>query len=142
MDSDCDVDQWTDSLSLPGGVTGSLMGQVPYGVLVFGSYEIYKQKLQKRYPNARPMGIFAMASLLGDLTGSLCLCPSEIIKQKMQAGMFRTEREAFRCIWKTKGLFGFYEGYTGGLVRDLPFRAAQLVCTHVLLGSSVAFMDT
>ena len=142
MDSDCDVDQWTDSLSLPGGVTGSLMGQVPYGVLVFGSYEIYKQKLQKRYPNARPMGIFAMASLLGDLTGSLCLCPSEIIKQKMQAGMFRTEREAFGYIWKTKGLFGFYEGYTGGLVRDLPFRAAQLVCTYVLLGSSVAFMDT
>jgi solute carrier family 25 (mitochondrial S-adenosylmethionine transporter), member 26 len=103
------------------------MGQVPYGVLVFGSYEIYKHKLQERFPNARPMGIFAMASLLGDLTGSLCLCPSEVIKQKMQAGLFRTEREAFSSIWKSKGPFGFYEGYTGGLVRDVPFRVVQLV---------------
>lgn len=107
------------------------MGQVPYGVLVFGSYEIYKQKLQKRFPNARPIGIFAMASLLGDLTGSLCLCPSEVIKQKLQAGLFRTETEAFLSIWKSRGLFGFYEGYTGALVRDIPFRVAQLVNVHV-----------
>ena len=86
------------------------------------------------------MGIFAMASLLGDLTGSLCLCPSEVIKQKMQAGIFQTEREALGFIWKAKGILGFYEGYTGGLVRDIPFRVAQLVCTHELPGRSFGLM--
>ena len=110
-----------------GGVTGSLLGQVPYGVLVFGSYEVYKQHLSERFPNANPMLIFAAASLLGDLTGSFCLCPSEVIKQKMQAGMFRNEREALVSIWRSGGPLGFYEGYTGGLVRDVPFRVAQLV---------------
>jgi solute carrier family 25 S-adenosylmethionine transporter 26 len=110
-----------------GGVTGSLLGQIPYGVLVFGSYEVYKQELMARFPDAKPMFIFATASLLGDLTGSFCLCPSEVIKQKMQAGMFRNEREALISIWRSKGPLGFYEGYTGGLVRDVPFRVAQLV---------------
>ena len=113
---------------LLGGLLGSLFGQVPYGVLVFGSYEVYKERLQKQFPNTEPMLIFALASVLGDLTGSMCLCPSEVIKQKMQAGMFRNEREAITSIWRSRGLFGFYEGYSGGLVRDVPFRVVQLVC--------------
>lgn len=116
-----------------GGVTGSLVGQVPYGVLVFGSYEVYKQELIARFPNANPMFIFSAASLLGDLTGSFCLCPSEVIKQKMQAGMFRNEREALVSIWRSRGPLGFYEGYTGGLVRDVPFRVAQLVSWLILM---------
>jgi len=99
-------------------------------VCSFSDRTRYTSKLQERFPNARPLGIFAVASLLGDLTGSLCLCPSEVIKQKMQAGLFRTETEAFRSIWKSRGFLGFYEGYTGGLVRDIPFRVAQLVGAH------------
>ena len=110
-----------------GGVGGSLVGQVPYGVLVFGSYEMYKKELRTRYPETRQGFIFAAASLLGDLTGSVWLCPSEVIKQKMQAGIFATEREALTSIWKNHGLFGLYEGYLGGVARDVPFRVAQLV---------------
>lgn len=79
------------------------------------------------------MGIFALASLMGDLTGSLCLCPSEVVKQKVQAGLFHSEKEALSSIWKAKGFFGFYEGYMGGLVRDIPFRVAQLV-SHFIFG--------
>ena len=104
-----------------------MVGQVPYGVLVFGSYEIYKQELQKRYPKVNSALLFAAASLMGDLTGSVWLCPSEVIKQKMQAGFFQNEREALTSIWKSKGFFGFYEGYLGGIARDVPFRVAQLV---------------
>lgn len=32
------------------GLGGSLFGQVPYGMLTFGSYEIYKKALLKRFP--------------------------------------------------------------------------------------------
>lgn len=84
----------------------------------------------ERFPTTQPIFIFAAASLLGDITGSLCLCPSEVIKQKMQAGLFRSEREALLSIWQSRGLLGFYEGYTGALVRDVPFRVAQLVSGH------------
>jgi solute carrier family 25 S-adenosylmethionine transporter 26 len=108
------------------GVGGSLVGQVPYGVLTFGSYEMYKQKLLPRFPNVPDTVKVAVAAVLGDLTGSGWLCPSEVIKQQVQAGMFTSTREAIKSIWKTKGLIGFYQGYWGGVARDVPFRVAQL----------------
>lgn len=61
------------------GVAGSLLGQVPYGVLTFGSYEMYKKNLMDRFPNVQPIFKYAVAAILGDLTGSGWLCPSEVV---------------------------------------------------------------
>jgi solute carrier family 25 S-adenosylmethionine transporter 26 len=114
------------------GVGGSLIGQVPYGVLTFGSYEMYKQTLLSKFSGQiRPVFLYAAAAVLGDLTGSGWLCPSEVIKQKVQAGMFASTSQAISEIWKTKGLVGFYEGYFGGIARDVPFRVAQLTTFEV-----------
>ena len=32
------------------GVAGSLFGQVPYGTLTFGSYEVYKKAIAEKFP--------------------------------------------------------------------------------------------
>ena len=108
------------------GVGTSLVGQLPYGVLTFGSYEMYKKALSEKFPNIKPAFTYAIAAILGDLTGSGWLCPSEVIKQQMQVGMFKNTREAFTSILETKGVGGFFQGYLGGLARDVPFRVAQL----------------
>lgn len=108
------------------GVSGSLVGQVPYGVLTFGSYELYKQNLLVRFPKTRPLFLYAVAAVMGDLTGSGWLCPSEVVKQQMQASMYPSTLAAIRGIWNKKGLVGFYQGYFGGISRDVPFRVAQL----------------
>lgn len=113
------------------GVAGSLVGQVPYGVLTFGSYEIYKEALLKRLPNVKPAFVYALSAILGDITGSGWLCPSEVLKQKLQAGMYSNTGEALRGIWSKGGIGGFYEGYFGGLARDIPFRVAQLTSYEV-----------
>ena len=113
------------------GVAGSLVGQVPYGVLTFGSYEIYKEALLKRLPNVKPAFVYALSAILGDVTGSGWLCPSEVLKQKLQAGMYSNTGEALRGIWSKGGIGGFYEGYFGGLARDIPFRVAQLTSYEV-----------
>ena len=113
------------------GVAGSLLGQVPYGVLTFGSYEMYKQTLLDKFPRTKPIFLYAAAAVAGDLTGSGWLCPSEVIKQKVQAGMFASTGEAVKSVWKSKGLVGFYEGYWGGVTRDVPFRVAQLTTYEV-----------
>jgi solute carrier family 25 (mitochondrial S-adenosylmethionine transporter), member 26 len=52
--------------------------------------------------------------------------PSEVVKQKVQAGMFPSTAAAVSSIWANKGLVGLYEGYWGGVARDVPFRVAQL----------------
>jgi len=113
------------------GITGSLIGQMPYGVLTFGSYEMYKNSLLENFPGVKPPFLYAIAAVMGDLTGSGWLCPSEVVKQKMQAGMFSTTGEAVRSIWKNKGIAGLYEGYFGGIARDVPFRVAQLTSYEV-----------
>mmetsp|Transcript_1231 Transcript_1231/g.2622 ORF Transcript_1231/g.2622 Transcript_1231/m.2622 type:complete len:237 (+) Transcript_1231:153-863(+) len=99
------------------GVTGSLVGQVPYGVLTFGSYEIYKKSLLNRFPNVKPAFIYALAAIMGDVTGSGWLCPSEVMKQQLQAGIYPSMSEAIKGIWKKSGVGGFYQGFTGGLAR-------------------------
>lgn len=113
------------------GVSGSLVGQVPYGVLTFGSYEMYKRSLLRRLPNVKPILVYALAAVMGDLTGSGWLCPSEVVKQQMQAGMYTSTRQAVKGIWIKKGPVGFYEGYIGGISRDVPFRVAQLTAYEV-----------
>jgi solute carrier family 25 S-adenosylmethionine transporter 26 len=92
---------------------------------------MYKKALLERFPNVRPAFIYALSAVLGDLTGSGWLCPSEVVKQQMQAGMYKTTGEAVSSIWKKKGLGGLYQGYWGGVARDVPFRVAQLTSYEV-----------
>lgn len=102
-----------------------------YRVLTFGSYEIYKQSLLNRFPDVKPAFIYALAAVLGDVTGSGWLCPSEVMKQQLQAGIYPSMGEALKGIWKKSGVGGFYQGFTGGLARDVPFRVAQLTTFEV-----------
>lgn len=90
---------------------------------------MYKKTLLNNFPAARPVFLYAIAAIMGDLTGSGWLCPSEVVKQRMQAGMYATTGEAVRSILKKKGVAGLYEGYLGGVARDVPFRVAQL-CSY------------
>lgn len=111
------------------GLLGSMIGQLPYGALTCGSYEVYKSLLFQKAPQVMmgsPILIYALAAIMGDVTGSFWLCPSEVIKQQMQAGMYDSMEEAVTTIWHTKGLMGFYEGYRSALLRDVPFRMFQL----------------
>lgn len=114
--------------SLYAGLVPALIGQIPYGVLVFGGYEIYKTLLRKQFPALPDLSIFILAAVLGDLTGSGWLCPSEVIKQQSQSGMWpdTSTVDIVQTIVSSKGLGGLYQGYAGNVVRDVPFRVLQL----------------
>ncbi|EME29204.1 mitochondrial carrier (BOU / S-adenosylmethionine carrier) [Galdieria sulphuraria] len=108
------------------GVVSTLIGQVPYGMLTFGSYEIYKSWLTGSL-RASSRLVIVLAAIMGDLTGSLWLCPSEVVKSRLQAGQYSNTLDAIRKIFMTQGLKGFYQGYVGQIARDIPFRAIQLL---------------
>lgn len=92
---------------------------------------MYKKTLLDRFPNVKPVFMYALSAVLGDLTGSGWLCPSEVVKQQVQAGMYQTSKEAVVGILAKKGPMGLYEGYFGGIARDVPFRVAQLTSYEV-----------
>ncbi len=87
---------------------------------------MYKKSFLENFPNVKPVFLYAMAAICGDVTGSGWLCPSEVVKQQTQAGMYASTGDAVKGIFKKSGFTGFYEGYFGGLARDIPFRVAQL----------------
>ena len=82
--------------------------------------------IRERFPKLKPIFAYAMAAVLGDVTGSGWLCPAEVVKQKMQAGVYGTTKQAFVETWKREGIRGFYRGYFGGLARDVPYRVVQM----------------
>lgn len=108
------------------GVFGSLAGQIPYGMLTFGFYEVYKAQFLTQFPQFRVELIYFVSAILGDLTGSVWLCPSEVIKQQVQSGIHDSVGSAITAIHRKHGLKGFFKGYSGQLFRDVPFRAISL----------------
>lgn len=107
------------------GTAPSLLGQIPYGMVTFGALEAARSALRERFPNAPNWSTTAVAATIGDLLGSLLLTPSEVIKQKTQAGVSSGAASAARSIFKTHGPGGFYQGFGSSLSRDVPFRIFQ-----------------
>jgi solute carrier family 25 (mitochondrial S-adenosylmethionine transporter), member 26 len=92
------------------GLTSSLAGQIPYAALSFGCYESYKAILLARMPKSMSLAAVSLAAVAGDLTGSIWVVPSEVIKQQLQAGRYSSMREAVRTIYSAEGVKGFYRG--------------------------------
>ena len=99
------------------GVGASLLGQIPYGVLTFGGYEIYKSKFTSMFPDLPNLPVYIAAAVAGDMTGSGWLVPSEVVKQNVQGGNYRNAGEAFNSIMQKKGIGGFYQGYVSNCFR-------------------------
>jgi solute carrier family 25 S-adenosylmethionine transporter 26 len=149
----CDVVAGHDGFSfLYAGLFPALIGQIPYGVLTFGGYEIYKKLLgqQRQVP---VWSIIFIAAVLGDLTGSIWLCPFEVIKQQTQSGMWpgATTLEIVQSILVDNhndiqhhgiNIAGLYQGYAGNVARDVPFRVLQLTTYEALKSTFLASHNT
>jgi hypothetical protein len=61
-------------------------------------------------------GVNVLSAVVGDVSGSVWLCPSEVIKQQMQSaseGQRVGLRSAVKGCWDAAGIKGFYQGYGG-----------------------------
>ena len=92
---------------------------------------MYNKRLKERFPQVRPVVTYALSAVLGDLTGSVWLCPPEVVKQRMQAGIHPKTFDAIRTVYNQDGFRGFYRGYLGSVSRDIPFRVVQLATYEV-----------
>lgn len=51
--------------------------------------------------------------------------PTEIVKQRMQTGVYKSIGEAVTSIRAAEGLAGFYRGYFSMIAREIPFSFIQ-----------------
>lgn len=108
-------------LALYGGVTPSVGAQVPAGAIKLASFEGITQWARRRFPKAHPVVIELASAAVAFLACSVVLVPGEVIKQRMQAGLFPTVRSAVSNTVRRDGIQGLYTGYRATLMRDIPY---------------------
>lgn len=67
-----------------------------------------------------------MASFCSTLLGTAVRIPCEVLKQRLQAGLFDNVGEAIVGTWNQDGLKGFFRGTGATLCREVPFYVAGM----------------
>ena len=67
-----------------------------------------------------------MASFCSTFLGTAVRIPCEVLKQRLQAGLFDNVGEAFVATWEQDGLRGFFRGTGATLCREVPFYVAGM----------------
>lgn len=67
-----------------------------------------------------------LCAVMGDITGHLILAPTEVVKAQMQMRLHTNVVTAAGAVL-SKGPASWFRGYGGMLMRDVPYRALQII---------------
>lgn len=109
-----------------GGLPAALLGQLPYGAITFGAFEVFRAELDRRRPQWTPGKRVVVSACLADLVGALWIAPLEQMKLKVQAGLYSSFPAALAGTVRTAGISGLFQGFAAQALRDMPFRALQI----------------
>lgn len=110
------------------GSIPAILGQFVGHGLRTGTFEASKLLLMNFAPTLTDIQVQSFSSSLSSLLGTAVRIPCEVLKQRLQAGVFDNLGGAIVCTWKQDGLKGFFRGTAATLCREVPFYAAG----HVL----------
>lgn len=123
--------------ALYAGVWGNLVGVVPASAIFMGVYEPVKQKVAAANPEKGWLGPLIAGATAG-AAASIVRVPTEVIKQRMQAGEFARAAGAVKAILAREGAKGLFAGYGSFLLRDIPFDAIEFVAYEQLKAAYAA----
>lgn len=111
------------------GLSAAAAGSAPGAALFFSTYEMGKQFLSKNAPTLPAPAIHMIAASVGETTACMIRVPTDVVKQRMQAGMAGYETSSFvtavHATLRREGLSGFYTGFGITLMREIPFSLIQ-----------------
>lgn len=115
------------------GVRGVYRGSVPAIIGQFSShglrtgiFEASKIVLINVAPTLPDLQVQSIASFCSTVLGTAVRIPCEVLKQRLQAGIFDNVGEAIICTWRQDGLKGFFRGTGATLCREVPFYVAGM----------------
>jgi solute carrier family 25 S-adenosylmethionine transporter 26 len=123
------------------GISVVAMGSAPGAALFFSTYESMKHVLNDRFGSGvgaaeqhttrllpQP-AIHMLAASIGEVIACIVRVPTEVIKQRMQAGSGGAARasmwDTFSSLWRTEGVQGLYKGFNITIMREIPFAFIQ-----------------
>ncbi|CAN8075499.1 unnamed protein product [Agarophyton chilense] len=104
------------------GLGISLGGQVPAGAIKFAAFETLTQFFANSSASGTngPVVDFSCGAL-AFIVCSVVLVPAELMKQRLQAGLYPGFVSGIRTILKKEGAKALYTGYGATLLRDVPY---------------------
>ncbi|KAJ0983918.1 hypothetical protein J5N97_002274 [Dioscorea zingiberensis] len=115
------------------GIRGLYRGSIPailgqfssHGVRT-GIFEASKLVLINFAPNLPDIQVQSLASFCSTILGTAVRIPCEVLKQRLQAGLFDNVGEAIIGTLHQDGLKGFFRGTGATLCREVPFYVAGM----------------
>ncbi|TMW63382.1 hypothetical protein Poli38472_002323 [Pythium oligandrum] len=108
------------------GLSAAAAGSAPGGAMFFSAYETSKKAIAATFPEHKQSPFAHMgAAAVGEMSACLVRVPTEIVKQRMQTGVYSSLQGAIVGIRTTEGVFGFYRGYWSMIAREIPFSFIQ-----------------
>lgn len=116
-----------------GGIGAMYSGLGPYlasdgsaGALKFATYEVLKKWIREKVPEEHYGKALFVAAAAAFMASSVVLVPGELLKQRLQMGQIPSVRKGVAQIFKNEGILGFYAGYSGVCLRDIPYTMLEL----------------
>lgn len=123
----------TNKIMKDGGVGALYSGLGPYvtsdgcaGAFKFATYEVLKKWIKEKVPEEHYGKALYVAAAAAFITSSVVLVPGELLKQRLQMGQISSVRQGIPHIFKNEGILGFYAGYSGVCLRDIPYTMMEL----------------
>lgn len=131
------------------GSVPAILGQFSSHGLRTGIFEATKLVLINVAPTLPEIQIQSLASFCSTFLGTAVRIPCEVLKQRLQAGIFDNVGEALVGTWQQDGVKGFFRGTGATLCREVPFYVAGMglyaeskKVVHKLLGRELEPWET
>lgn len=119
------------------GLGVTVVGAMPGVSLYFGVYQYCKKKLRATaWGERNPLVAVAASAAIGNSVASFSRVPYEVLKQKLQMGVYDTTWEALVAAAKNPVAMLFPRGGVAiQMLRDVPYAIATLLVYEILQGA-------
>lgn len=108
------------------GSIPAILGQFSSHGLRTGIFEASKLVLVNVAPTLTEIQVQSISSFCSTFLGTAVRIPCEVLKQRLQAGIFDNVGEAIVGTWHQDGFKGFFRGTGATLCREVPFYVAGM----------------
>lgn len=108
------------------GSIPAILGQFSSHGLRTGIFEASKLLLTSFAPGLAELQVQSLASFCSTVLGTAVRIPCEVLKQRLQAGIFDSVGDAIVGTWQQDGPRGFFRGTGATLCREVPFYVAGM----------------
>ena len=119
------------------GVIPGVIGIVPAAAVYMLTFQTLKSHLSQKFPRRAKDAVVATSAGIGDVAASLVRVPCEVLKQRLQIGLYPNISQALISV-TSNGVGKLYSGLGAQLARDVPYAAMEFVVYENLKAYAIA----